>query len=262
MNQADQSLSSKQVSRRAFLAGTGGFVAGAALGSRLFSAVGLAAPAQADVPEWPWPYVPLDPEAVRRKGYEACKSINNCMYGGAEGILNELREKVGHPFTLIPSDMFRYGAGGIVSWGTVCGALNGAAAVMSLVTPQEACFPLVNELMGWYCETALPTAKSNAYGQPLAQSVSGSPLCHVSVSKWCDASGIAFGTPEQAERCARLTGDVCAKAVELLNAHAAGKFVPAYTAPASVAECMSCHGPEGMFDTIGNMDCLGCHEPH
>src|SRR5690606_32500301 len=63
-------------------------------------------------------------EAVRRKGYEACKSINNCMYGGAEGILNELREKVGHPFTLIPSDMFRYGAGGIVGWGTVCGALN------------------------------------------------------------------------------------------------------------------------------------------
>lgn|SRR5690554_3841998 len=247
------------VSRRAFLAGTGGFLAGAALGSRLLGAVGLAAPAQPDVPAWPWTYVPLDPEVVRRKGYDGFME-GGCCYGAAWAILSELQEKVGHPFTGVPADMFRYGAGGAAGWGTLCGALNGAAAMINLVTPQSDCTPLVNELFGWYCDTALPTEKSNGFGPANVPSVAGSPLCHISLSRWAEAEGTKV--TERKQRCAKLTGDVAARAVELLNAWHAGQFVPAYVPAESVGECMTCHGPDGLADTHGKMDCVQCHEPH
>ena len=249
------------VTRRAFLAGAGGFLAGAALGSRLFSAVGLAAPAQPEPPAWPWTYVPLDPEVVRRKGYEGYFE-GGCCYGAAEAILSELREKVGYPFTGIPSDMFRYGAGGAAGWGTLCGALNGAAAVINLVTTQADCNAIVNELFGWYCETALPTEKSQGFGPANTPSVASSPLCHVSLSRWADAEGVKINSPEKKQRCGKLTGDVAARAVELLNAWQAGKFVAAYQPPESVAECQTCHGPEELDDAHGKMDCVQCHQPH
>ncbi|BAS27189.1 C-GCAxxG-C-C family protein [Limnochorda pilosa] len=257
----DEGALRKHLSRRAFLAGAGGFVAGAAVGGHLLGAVGLAAPTAAEIPAWPWPYVPLDPEVVRRKAYDAY-SRGGCMYGAAEAILSELREKVGHPFTAIPSEMFRYGEGGVVGWSTLCGALNGASAVVNLVSDEKGYKAVVNELVGWYTETPLPTPQSNAFSETQVQTVAGSPLCHASVTLWCQASGFGATSKERAERCAKLTGDTAARAVELLNRRAAGSFVPAYGTPAGVTGCMSCHGKEGMDNTRGQMNCVQCHEPH
>jgi len=201
------------VSRRAFLAGTGGFLAGAALGSRLFSAVGLAASAQSEPVAWPWPYRPVDVEIVRRKGYDLFWK-GACCYGVAESIVSELREKVGHPYTGFPTDLFRYGEGGVAGWGTVCGALNGAAAIISLVAGNDR-GPIINELFGWYCDTAIPTPKTQPFGPPTGESIAGSPLCHVSLTRWAEASGHAIGSAEHNERCAMLTGDVAARTAEL-----------------------------------------------
>ena len=62
-----------KLSRREFLIGAGGFAAGAAVGSALGGGLLSLSPAEAadpKAPEWPWPYVKLDPDVGRKLGYE------------------------------------------------------------------------------------------------------------------------------------------------------------------------------------------------
>jgi hypothetical protein len=231
-----------------------------------------------EVPEWPWPYVKLDPEMIRKKGHLGYYKAH-CCYGAFWAIIDSLREEIGFPYTQIPAEMMIYGAGGVAGWGTLCGALNGAFAAINLVTDEKTCKKIVHELMGWYTETPLPTEISNQYAvehaflveeyksdEALAQSVAGSPLCHVSVTKWCQASGYASGSPERSERCGRLTGDVAARAVELLNQYIDNAFEPTFELPAGTTACRACHFKGKDYDqgqfTRGKMDCLQCHEPH
>jgi hypothetical protein len=71
-------------------------------------------------------------------------------------------------------------------------------------------------------------------------------------------SGLASGSPERIERCAQVSGDVAAKAVELLNQGALG-----LRKPSEKTTCRTCHymGPnfaQGQY-THGEMNCLTCH---
>jgi len=216
-----------------------------------------------EVPEHPWGYQSIDAEAAAKRGYEAFFQ-GGCCYGVFEGIIGELRETYGHPYTAIPTKMSIYGKGGSVGWGTLCGALNGASLAINLLSNNLA---LVNEINGYYCETALPTyhpAEAKKVEGDLTQSVSGSPLCHVSVSKWCEASGFKEASDERKERCARLVADVIKKAIELLEQDAAGTFQAAYAVPETVVECNDCHGSEGpVGNVLSKMDCESCHgDPH
>jgi len=137
----------------------------------------------------------------------------------------------------------------------------------------------VNELIGWYAEAAFPSAESNRYAldrgffvetmtfdRELPQAAPGSPLCHVSIARWCEAAGIGAGTPERAERCACLCGDVAAKAVELLNAWKDGAFIPMFAPKKEAAGCAACHAPgkdaARKQTSVGKMQCLDCHSPH
>ena len=71
-------------------------------------------------------------------------------------------------------------------------------------------------------------------------SVSNSILCHVSISRWCAASGHKAFDDKRNERCCRLTADVARKTIEILNANFIGK----YRADAALSEgdkaCHSC----------------------
>lgn len=184
------------------------------------------------------------------------------MYGAFAAIIGALQQKAGFPFTQIPVEMTKYGGGGVAGWGTVCGTLNGSAAAINLVTADYT--KIINELMGWYTTTAFPmyqpaTPKANI----TTTSVAGSPLCHVSVSKWSTASGIKEDSTDRKERCGRLTADVASKAVELLNQYSANSFAASFTPAASVAQCGSCHLKGGTIDnSVGSMDCVQCHTPH
>lgn len=224
---------------------------------------------------WPWPYIALDPEAARIKGHACYWDGFACSAGAFHAIITALQEHLGAPYTDFPTKMLVFGHGGGAGWGTICGALNGAAAAISLVTDKATSDILVNELIGWYTLEKFPSDISNTYAvdhvfthnvndMVLDQGVCGSPLCHVSVTHWCGISGEAVGSPPRKERCARLTGDVTAKAVELLNAHFAGTFVSEYHSPASVTECMACHGASGMMANVHMKQvCLPCHgQPH
>ena len=225
---------------------------------------------------WPWPYVALDPEAVRIKGHDTFWAGFACSAGAFDAIISALQETLGDPYTNFPTKMMIFGHGGAAGWGTICGALNGAAAAISLVTEKAVSDVLINELIGWYTQAKFPSDESNSYAanhtflnnthdMDLEQNVCPSPLCHVSVTEWCGIADLAVGSNERKERCARLAGDVAAKAVELLNANLAGSFVAEYETPEEVTSCLACHGATGMVANVSmKQTCVPCHgdEPH
>jgi hypothetical protein len=67
-------------------------------------------------------------------------------------------------------------------------------------------------------------------------------------------------SPERKERCARPSGDVAAQAVMLLNESSRGAFRTVHGAPASVSDCLSCHGGGKAENNVSaKMDCGPCH---
>ena len=260
----------EDVTRRNFLT-----IAGAAVGGLAVGAVGgytLIPPKETivevpknievekPVPEWPWAYTRLDVEAVKERAYAAYFEAG-CAYGAFEGIMGELKESVGFPFTSVPTKMMIFGKGGALGWGATCGALNGALAAVNLLTSDYG--KVGGEIIGEYTETAYPswkpdeTVKTDA---DLPTSVSGSPLCHVSVTNWCVESGYASGSNERKERCGRLTGEVAGRAAEMLNALLDGEFVPAFAIPASTTSCNNCHYDDGSVANVhAKDDCVQCH---
>ncbi|MDP2790788.1 MAG: C-GCAxxG-C-C family protein [Rectinemataceae bacterium] len=263
----------KEVSRRGFMKATGvgiGLAAGALVfGTSIVGAQTQSAPS-GTIPEAPMPFVPLDPAEARLRGHAGYYKAG-CAYGGFSAILSMLREKVGGPFNQIPLRMLGYGRAGVGNWGTLCGALNGACAAINLVAPDADVNKMAAELLGWYGKQAFPSAEATAIAMAggfrftekkdypridLVTSVSDSPLCHVSNAKWIATSGFKLPSAERKERCARLTGDVAAKAAEILNAWKAGTFKPEFVLDAATATCLSCH--DG--DQEGKMTCLTCHD--
>lgn len=220
---------------------------------------------------WPYPYNTLDVEELRINGHDAYWEGKGCSYGAFKAIITALAVKIGAPFTDFPSEIMTYGHGGTVGWGGVCGALNGACAAISLVSDKATSDAIGSELIGWSTQTEFPSTTSNTYAidgtfthndhnMDLTSNISGSPLCHVSVTNWCKAANIAVGDVQRKERCARLTGDIVAKTVELLNDHLAGNFAAAYVAPESVAHCLACHGSTGATPRVSTKsECIQCH---
>lgn len=270
----------QKVTRRSFFKQSGILATGVALGIGLGSANSShSKEIPQAAPPLPWPYVKLDVEQARKLGHLGYYK-NECSAGAFYGVLWPLVEKLGHPYDLIPIEppnVMSFGAGGVAGWTTLCGALNGAAAAITIASANYK--PLINELMGWYATFPFPSDQSNAYASKhlflvekyksdavLKKSVAKTQLCHESVTNWCIASGYASGCRERSERCARLAGDVAARAVELLNLDAEGKFTATYQFPAEVAGCRECHFKGKDFDagqfTRGKMDCLECHTAH
>ena len=151
----------------------------------------------------------------RYKGYA-------CGYGAFYSIIGVLGEKYGAPYNQFPFSMLEANKGGISDWGTICGALYGAAAAFALFWGRKERTPMVNELYRWYEVTKLPIYNPGELAQgvkgDLPSNASGSVLCHISVSKWCAAHKIEATSKARSERCGRLTADVSFKAVEIFNA--------------------------------------------
>jgi hypothetical protein len=259
-------MENKQISRKDFLTNTSKYAVGAAVGiSGLSLLTGGKTFANQNF-SWPYPYQALDPEKARIKTHTLYWNDKDCAAGVFGGIAQCLAEAIGDPWTNFPIEIMLFGRGGGVQWGSICGALNGGAALISLVTEKNPSTNLINELWGWASTTNLPTDAANAanyevikYSGALPQNISGSPLCHASVSQWCMVAKKKVSDIERKERCARLAGDLAAKTVEILNAHFASTFVPTFVDPASNATCMGCHGSAVANNVMTHMECKTCH---
>lgn len=258
----------KTLSRKEFLANSSKIALGAVVGVAGFNLLS-SNKAHAETKQtqtWPYPYTTLDPEVVRQYAHASFYAGYACCAGTFRGITLALIDAMGAPWTDFPVEIMKYGSAGISSWGTTCGAINGGSAMISLVVSTSNT-ALINELFGWYNSQALPTAAANSatyVDHPeigvLPQSISGSPLCHASVSQWCFTSGFGSNVPERSERCARLAGDIAAKTVEILNAHFASTFVGTFTDPAGNADCTICHGTAADNNIqVTHMECVTCH---
>jgi len=236
-----------------------------------------------ETPAHPWGYslADLDVEYTRKLGHQGYH-ISHCSYATFRAIISQMASTVGGPYKVIPYEMMAWGSGGVAGFGSFCGTLNGAAAAIGLICDKGSATSLISALLSWYAETPLPSATANQYAAngefqgfldqigktlsvtaALPSSVATTNLCHTSVTNWCKESGFASGSSERSERCARLAGDVAAKAVELLNALFNESGIPAYTVPGDKTTCRQCHfkGKDyeaGQF-TRGKMDCEACH---
>ncbi|HET6272647.1 MAG TPA: C-GCAxxG-C-C family (seleno)protein [Bacteroidota bacterium] len=267
----------QSITRKEFLKNGTKIAAGAALGVGAIQLLSNSG-ARADklLTPWPWPYQAIDVEQVRILGHDTYWTAGKgCSHGAFHAIAQKLREVLPDPWNELPSEIMLYGGGGGAGWGGLCGAINGPAALISLVLASARSGVLNNELFGWYTQTLFPTDISNQYAVnhtftdnrcdiTLPQNISGSILCHASVTEWCNTAGYTQDALQRKERCARVTGDVAAFAAKILNDELGGIFVPHYVPPATIAGCMSCHGVGTMNKVAAKMECTQCHgtEPH
>jgi hypothetical protein len=264
-----------QVTRKQFLHSGTKAVAAMAVGAGALSLVSKSpTTAGTSFTPWPWPYQSLDIEVVRDYGHQAFWSGKGCSFGAFYALVRALAEKVGEPYTSFPSEIMIYGHGGGAGWGGTCGAINGAAALISMVCLKARSDVLVSELFGWYSQVKFPsdisndrasthTFTENRCDKILPQNVSGSILCHVSNAEWVKLAQYKTGSLERKERCGRLTADCAAYAAQILNDELAGTFTPLYVPPESVAGCQTCHGAAATDTVAAKMECKQCHgDPH
>lgn len=256
-------------SRRDLIKNAGWLAMGTTFGALSSSvagnAVGAAPESHNSLPDLPWPYVKIDPVAVAEDAYAGFYK-GACCYGVVNGILGQLRKEVGYPYTMMPTSLFVVGQGGVADMATLCGAANGAASVIFLVAggmdnkKRDVAYPIIHEVFNWYERTALPDYQPKSPKFHIRKSASGSNLCHVSVTKWCKASGFKAFSKERSERCAQLAASVAKYTVEMLNKHADGTFKMAHPLASATQACRSCHDKGSTLEnTRGMIDCGGCH---
>ena len=251
----------KHVTRRQIL-GPIGIVVGSCVLSSCLSKHMASSPDKDEKSSFPWPYARLDPDITAERTYYDCAK-GHCMYGVFAPVVLQLAEKHGEPYKSFPVDMMMYGVGGTGGSGSLCGAINGSAALIGLFAKTEdEIKQLVGQLFLWYEQTELPAyaPKKPVLDIEMPKSVSNSVLCHVSVTRWCKVSGYKTFSKPQKERCKRLSADTSKKTVEILNAHFAGEFSTAAELSEEVKKCKSCHtkGSE-MSNSRGKTNCGSCH---
>ena len=270
-------MSDQVMSRRKFLLGSGAVVGavsltGIALAERPTPARAAGAPVALP---WPYPTDPAkqpDPAKMAGRAYEVYYD-----YGCAEGcwypIIEFLAADYPDTWGTLPQRMLQFGGGGVRSWGTLCGTLNGAAAIIAMTgAPNK----IVDEVFQYYSNTPLPSngaeraVASGAWTPtpfPPATSVPSpmpnmptstarSPLCHASLSQWTMTSGAKLGSPEHYDRCGKATFDVEFRTITLLNAYFANGSLPAGALDPSIATCGTCHSTQA----LGKQACDSCHD--
>lgn len=209
-----------------------------------------------------WKYVPLNPAVSAQLAY-GYYSEGSCMYATVKSVISQLSEKIGEPYTSFPTHLFKYGHGGVGGYGSVCGTLNGAAALIGLlVHDKNIQNKLIADIFRWYEQESLPafSPQKPKYEYTPAKSVSNSVLCHASNTNWCNTAGFNVDSKERKERCSRMTGDVAQKVTAALNDIYDNKYIADVVSNEDVNTCLACHGSKGKVNNVSvTMNCTSCH---
>lgn len=297
-----------RISRRDFLTGTGAAIGGLTAGSL----IGYTAQAEAatGAGSFPFPNTAALSTTIDATGYslgkqikyraiQAYKTMGGCCIGGWYGIAQALRDyytQTGDTASLaiwneVPDAMFKWGLGGGYNWGTVCGALNSTAFAAYAVAGSTVGGNIVNEVFQYYQDSLLPDSTNDTdYAEIFTSKFSdwagvangttttcGSPLCHASVSTWCDVnSAYHKDSTEKKKRCARVTADCAYKTAVLLAAHKSTTYTANWVYTAATNDCFDCHTGKVTSSNLGTskqsstglkldteqgrMACEACHE--
>jgi hypothetical protein len=207
-------------------------------------------------------YVSLNPETTARLAYKLY-SDGGCMYAIFGSVVSQLAEKIGEPYASIPFKMYQYGHGGVGGYGTLCGAVNGAAALIGLlVSDKDVRDTMITDIFQWYERTPLPAFKPThpKFDFTLPSVVSNSVLCHASNTNWSDNSGYNINSDERKERCRCLTADVAKKLTTMLNEIFSETYITNTYNNVEKQTCLSCHGNQGKIkNSAVKMNCNSCH---
>ena len=246
----EKTVSENGQSRRSFIVQSGKVLAGAAVASSVLA--GKAKEAKAYAYASDYKYTKLDPEEVGRITYENYFK-RWCASSVVAGIVEQLQQKVGGEWKNYPIDAMRWAHGGMAGWGALCGTLTGAGSVIGLIVKEtDVAEQMANDLAFYYSYNELPSYKPKKIikAEINNMTMAGTPVCHISVGRWMREEGVAFLSPERAERCARLAANVAMEATNMLNDWADGKFKPKHKLLFNLASngitsqnnCMDCHG--------------------
>jgi hypothetical protein len=293
-------ISRRTISRRKFLGrgalalGAAGATVAATGGLGLFSnsiAAGAGGGTCATVPgtvkhprgTWGYPSGGLNADECAERAYHSYQ-VGHCAYAVMDGIMGTLQDVLGSPYTNLDMSSFVFLWGGLNGWGTVCGTIAGAGITSNLiygvnsVTGLDDGMAISEEMTGYYANTPLPdyepvtteyggTDPAYLPGGAIPQDTPGTPICHISVSKWMNAAGVTdFWSEERNERCARLAAQMTKKTVQLLNAVNDGTYVyggtgaGAWPAPPGFWPSPGFNNPGfGAYGRPAQENCGDCH---
>jgi hypothetical protein len=252
----------QEISRREVLIGAGTIAAGAAvLSTGVTSFVSNAKASTAN-----YKYKKLDINEVGRIAHETYFT-KFCAETVMTSLFKPLAASVGEPYASFPLDSMFWAHGGMMGWGTACGTLIGAGTAIGLITsgdktkvttaggraPVPVGEAIINDVIAFYASEALPQYRpetGQAKYEVKNQSVSDTPICHISVGKWMKKEDVKFFGIERKERCARLAADVAMYTAKLLNEWADGTYKPRNEPLANALDnqitsqnnCTDCHG--------------------
>ena len=141
-----------------------GALGGLAVGGTVASVVGTSIAADPKMKrfdqangDFGWKPHKLDPNVCAPVAYEGYWHKGYaCGYGTFYGIVGMMGEQYGAPYSQFPFTMLEANKAGVSGWGTICGALYGAAAAFALFWGRKDRDAMVSELFRWYETTKLP----------------------------------------------------------------------------------------------------------
>ncbi len=242
-----------ELSRRDMLITGGKIAAGAAIASMAVLSAVKKSDAYENSGAATFKYAKLDPYEVGQITYDNYFK-RWCTSSVIAGFVENLKKKGTTGWNDFPIDAYRWSHGGFAGWGALCGTLPGAGVIIGLVTKDtDVAEAMTNDLAFYYSYTDLPSfTPAKVLKAPIKHmTISGTPICHISVGKWMRAEGVGFLSNERQERCARMAANVAMEAVGMLNEyHATGSYKPKHKPLYNVIangitsqnNCSDCHG--------------------
>ena len=204
-----------QQTRREFLKTTGKVFAGVALTSAALPLLNMSAEAApiAQAAPYPFPYVKLDPQTTLERGYKSFYSFGGCGMGAFDAIVGQLADLTGYPYNQVPTKMLASASGGFGA-GTLCGSLAGAIMAVGLILEPADAKVVTKGLFDWYKNHPFPGYQPEIKNPT---TVSNSIDCLDSCSEFMKEANVTMADDARKARCASVTGETAAKAVELIN---------------------------------------------